>query len=108
MLEKCDNIVLLGDESMLKRKIDIFLDEWKKSSYRMPLIVKGARQIGKTASICHFAKNNYKSVVQIDFLLQKQFRDIFDDGFEVDAIIRNISLRSPQMKFILGETLIFF
>lgn len=93
---------------MLKRKIDRFLSEWKQNADRLPLIVKGARQVGKTASIRQFGKNNYENVVEINFLLQKQYRDIFDDGFEVDTILRNISLRDPQLEFIPGKTLIFF
>ena len=93
---------------LLKRKIDKFLLDWKHNPDRMPLIVKGARQIGKTESIRNFAKNNYKSVIEINFILQKQFKDIFDDGFEVDSIIKNISLRNPDLEFIPGDTLIFF
>lgn len=94
--------------SMLKRKIDAFLVDWKKNPDRLPLIVKGARQVGKTASIRLFGENNYENVVEINFLLQKQYRDIFDDGFEVDTILRNISLRAPQLEFVPGKTLIFF
>ena len=74
----------------------------------MPLIVKGARQIGKTDAIENFAKNNYKHVVEINFILQKQFKNIFDDGFEADKIIKNISLIEPNFQFVPGETLIFF
>lgn len=93
---------------LLKRKIDKYLIDWKNSQDKKPLIVKGARQIGKTESIRNFAKNNYKSVIEINFVLQKQFKDIFNDGFEVDTIIKNISLRNPNLEFIPGETLIFF
>lgn len=74
----------------------------------MPLIIKGARQIGKTESIRNFAKSNYKSVIEINFVLQKQYKDIFDYGFEADSIIKNISLRNPNFEFIPGNTLIFF
>ena len=93
---------------LLKRKIDKFLVEWKNSTDKKPLIVKGARQIGKTESIRKFAKNNYKSVIEINFVLQKQYKDIFDDGFEVYTIIKNISLRNPNLEIIPGDTLIFF
>lgn len=92
----------------LRRKIDDYLLEWKNDKYKMPLIIKGARQIGKTDAIENFAKNNYKNVVEINFALQKQYKDIFDDGYEVDSILRNISLKNPDFKFIPGETLIFF
>ena len=93
---------------LLKRKVDKFLIDWKNSPDKKPLIIKGARQIGKTESIKNFAKNNYKSVIEINFVLQKQYKDIFDNGFEVDTIIKNISLRNPDFEFIPGETLIFF
>ena len=75
---------------------------------KLPLIVKGAHQIGKTDAIENFAKNNYKHVVEINFILQKQFKNIFDDGFEADKIIKNISLIEPNFQFVPGETLIFF
>ena len=92
----------------LTRKADKFLLDWKADENRFPLIIKGARQIGKTEAITHFAHQNYKSVVEINFVLQKQYKDIFDDGFEVDTILRNISLKNPDFKFPVGETLIFF
>lgn len=93
---------------LLKRKIDKYLIEWKNSQNKMPLIIKGARQIGKTASIRKFANENYNNVVEINFVLQKQYKDIFDSGFEVDTIIRNISLHNPNFVFEPHKTLIFF
>ena len=92
----------------LQRKIDKFLIEWKNNSEKKPLIIKGARQIGKTESIRYFANNHYKNVVEINFDLQKQFKVIFDNGYEVDTILKNISLINPNLEFIPGETLIFF
>ena len=92
----------------LRRKIDQYLIEWKNSENKMPLIIKGARQIGKTESIENFAKNNYKNIVEINFALDKQYLDIFDDGFSVDNILKNISFKNPNFNFVPGETLIFF
>lgn len=92
----------------LTRKIDSFLLKWKSSSDKYPLIVKGARQIGKTKAIEYFARKNYKSVVEINFALQRQYRSIFDEGFDVDTILKNISLINPDFEFPVGETLIFF
>ena len=92
----------------LKRKVDDYLLEWKNNKDRKPLIIKGARQIGKTDSIENFAKNNYKNIVEINFVLQKQYKSIFDNGFEVDTIIKNISLINPTFVFPPGETIIFF
>ena len=93
---------------LLKRKIDQKLIEWKENPDRMPLIIQGARQVGKTESIKFFAKNNYKYVVEINFVLQKKYKDIFDDGFEVDKIIENISLKNPNLVIEPYNTLIFF
>ena len=93
---------------MLKRKIDQYLLSWKNNKNKLPLIVKGARQIGKTKSIEYFAYNNYKNVIEINFVLQKEYKDIFNDGFNVDTIIKNITLRNPNLTFIPGDTLIFF
>jgi len=93
---------------LLKRKIDNYLLNWKSNPERKPLVVKGARQVGKTESIRAFGKANYKSVIEINFVLQKKFRAIFDEGYEVDTIVRNISLLEPSWKFIPHETLLFF
>ena len=92
----------------LRRKIDEYLINWKNDINKMPLIIKGARQIGKTDAIENFAKNNYPNVIEINFAIQKQYKDIFDDGYEVDNIIKSISLKNPDLKFIPGQTLIFF
>lgn len=93
---------------LLRRKIDDFLLEWKNNPQKRPLIVKGARQIGKTASIKQFAEDNYENVVTINFVEDKNFRDIFDDGFNIDTIIKNITLKNPDLEFIAGKTLLFF
>ena len=93
---------------MLRRKVDNFLIEWKKRADRRPLVVKGARQVGKTMSILHFAKRHYKNVVEINFVLQRQYQHIFEDGFEVDSMIKNITLLNPEVTVVPGETLLFF
>lgn len=95
-------------EKLLKRKIDKYLTNWKNRPDRKPLIIKGARQIGKTRSVEWFAGQNYASVIEINFIEQKKYREIFNDGFEVDAILKNISLLNPELKFIPGNTIFFF
>ena len=59
-------------------------------------------------SILHFAKRHYKNVVEINFVLQRQYQHIFEDGFEVDSIIKNITLLNPELTVVPGETLLFF
>ena len=95
-------------DKLLKRKIDSFLLNWKNDPNKKPLIVKGARQIGKTRSIEWFAHKNYKSVIQINFVEQPKYKSIFDDGFEVDRILKNISFLNPNFTFIPRDTLLFF
>ena len=92
----------------LKRKIDSFLCDWKKNSNHNPLIVKGARQIGKTESILHFAKYNYDNVVYINFVEEPKYKNITVDGYKPEQICKNISLLNPEVKFTKGSTLIFF
>lgn len=92
----------------LKRKIDSFLCDWKKNSNHNPLIVKGARQIGKTESILHFAKQNYDNVVYINFVEEPKYKNIIVDGYKPEQICKNISLLNPEVKFTKGSTLIFF
>ena len=92
----------------LKRKIDNYLIEWKNNPNRLPLIVKGARQIGKTNAIRNFGKNNYKVFIEINFVLSPEFKTIFDRSFNVDEIIKEITLRKPEIEIIPNETLIFF
>lgn len=95
-------------EQLLKRKIDNYLNNWKQNKDRKPLIVKGARQIGKTKSITAFAEANYKSVIAINFVEQQKYKQIFNDGYEVDTVIKNISLLDPSLKFIPNDTILFF
>lgn len=92
----------------LKRKIDTYLIEWKNSDNKLPLIIKGARQIGKTNAIRNFGNNNYKTFIEINFALQPQFKTIFEEGFDVDNIIKNITLKMPNLELTEYNTLIFF
>ncbi len=92
----------------LRRKMDERLLRWRKDPNRLPLIIKGARQIGKTEAIEYFAKQNYENVIEINFILQKEYRTIFDDGYDVDQILRNITFLHPSLKIEPGATLIFF
>ena len=92
----------------LKRKIDSFLKQWKEDKNHYPLIVKGARQVGKTESILHFAKENYSNVVYINFALEKKYINILDDGYDVDSIIKNITFVNNSIAFKEKETIIIF
>ena len=92
----------------LKRKIDAFLFSWKADPDRKPLIVKGPRQVGKTESILHFARENYQSVISINFVEEPKYKAIVEGGYDVAGIVSAISLIDPSKRFEAGETLIFF
>lgn len=92
----------------LKRKIDGYLLEWKESPIHKPLIVRGARQVGKTESVLHFARENYPNVIYINFALEKKYLHIVDDGYDVATVLKNISLANPAVHFAPGSTIIIF
>ena len=92
----------------LKRKVDKYLSEWYENPDRKPLIIKGARQVGKTESIMRFAETNYDNVIYINFALDKKYRVITEDGYTVEAVNKAISRIDPSKNFAPGKTLIFF
>ena len=92
---------------MLKRKVDLYLKKWKENVNRKPLIISGARQIGKTTSIREFGKT-YESFIEINFITMPQFKKIFQNGYKVEDVIKEISLLNPMFKFIENNTLILF
>lgn len=92
----------------LKRKLDAFLDEWKRDPVRKPLIVKGPRQAGKTESIRKFGAENYDNVIEVNFVEEPKYKMMTADGFKTDDLIKNISRMDPSKHFIEGKTLLFF
>ena len=92
----------------LKRKIDSTFMDWRASAKRRPLVIRGARQVGKTASILHFAEKNYESVVAINFAEEPKYKSIADKGYSAADVIGMISLLNPSHRFIPGKTLLFF
>ena len=94
-------------ELFLERKFESQLVAWKSNPDRLPLIVKGARQVGKTECIRHFAEGRYVSFVEINFAIQPEFMAITRDGYSAESILRNISLVEPNFRFVENQTLIF-
>lgn len=75
----------------LRRKIDTYLADWKKDNERKPIIIKGARQIGKTEAVINFAEKHYSNVVKINFAEEPKYKAIVQDGYTTDAIVKNIT-----------------
>ena len=92
----------------LRRKFDEWLKLWRRDSGRKPLLVKGARQVGKTESIRHFANANYENVIEINFVLQPEFKQITADGYKTVNVIKRMSALDPTLRFIPEHTLLFF
>ncbi len=91
----------------MERKIDKRLIFWKQTIGRMPLIVSGARQVGKTYTILSFGKVHYRNVAYFNFESNSELRQIFERDLSPARIIRELSAISGE-SLLEGETLIFF
>jgi predicted AAA+ superfamily ATPase len=91
----------------LRRKIDSFLLDWK-ARIHLPLLVKGARQVGKTESIIHFGKTNYSSLVYVNFVEKPKFKTIVSGGYDAESIVRELTNLDPSFHFKPNDTLIVF
>lgn len=92
---------------MLKRKMYDTLLAWKNSDKKECLLVKGARQVGKTYLIRKFGEKEYDSFVEINFHEQKSLKVIFDGDKTAEEIYKRLTANVPGVKLIPGKTLIF-
>jgi len=91
----------------MERKIDSRLILWKKSRNRMPLIVQGARQVGKTYSIAEFGRKHFANMLYLNFESNGELARIFDRDLNPGRIIRELSVLTGE-QVTEGKTLIFF
>ena len=91
----------------MERKITKRLMTWKKSPTRKPLVLFGARQVGKTYSLLAFGKENYREVVYFNFENNPRLWDIFADDLDTDRIVTALGALSGK-NITKGETLIIF
>ena len=91
----------------LKRKILSQLEEWKRGTQNKALLIKGARQVGKTTIVRQFAKANYKNFVEINFEQKPLAKQAFDGNLDARTVLINLSAMGfgPLEP---GKTLIFF
>ena len=92
---------------MLKRKMYNTLLKWKKEKKNECLLIKGARQVGKTYLVREFGKNEYESFVEINFQEQKSLKVIFDGDKTAEEIYKRMTANIPNIKLIPHKTLIF-
>lgn len=89
---------------MFKRKILLYLNHWKAKKNRKPLIIRGARQVGKTTAIEMFSKN-FDQYIHLD-LEKPEDKELFEKKYNVDDLTTAIYLQKGKKK-IDGKTLIF-
>ena len=92
---------------MLKRKINSYLDAWKKNPRKNPLVVKGCRQCGKTFSVLDFARSNYRHVVYLNFFEHPEYAAFFAGSLAVDDLTMAISA-ALNIHFEGGHTCLVF
>ncbi|MBO5227399.1 MAG: ATP-binding protein [Lachnospiraceae bacterium] len=92
---------------MLKRKVYDKLVEWKTNKNQECLLVKGARQIGKTFIIEKFGKENYESYIYLNFYRNPEHKAVFEGSLDAEQIYKRISLYVNDVKFVDKNTLIF-
>ena len=93
---------------MFQRKIEKYLKEWKNDEHKMPLIIKGCRQCGKTYSVLDFAHKNYEHVVYLDFFQHPEYKAVFGSGLDIDILCMTLSTLIPDCNFVPGKTCIIF
>jgi len=89
----------------MKRFFTQYLIDWKKRKFRKPLIVRGARQVGKTYTIRKFGKDTFNQIIEINFEKTPELKDFFQTN-DVNLIIQNLELYFRK-KIIDNKTLIF-
>lgn len=89
------------------RKIREYLLKWKESPYRQPLILQGARQVGKTYSILEFGREEYANVAYLNFETNPTLMKTFDESIEPEVLIP-ILARLTNQTIIKEKTLIVF
>ena len=91
---------------MLRRKITEKLLAWKHQENRLPLIIKGCRQCGKTRAVLEFARGNYEHVVYLNFFENTAYGEIFKDSLEVDFLTMMITAQISDAVFEADKTVI--
>lgn len=92
---------------MLKRKIYQQLQEWRDSHHEDCLLIKGARQVGKTFAITQFGQTEYESFIAINFIESPQLKSLFDGDLSSSNIKKQMTMLIPGIQFIAEKTLIF-
>ena len=96
-----------GEVILLQRKIMDFLKNWKDNPHRKPLILQGARQVGKTYSLLEFGRTCYENVAYFNFETTPKLNSVFEENVSPDYLIPILSHFAGQT-IIKEKTLIIF
>lgn len=80
----------------MNRKITAFLEAWKDSPRRMPLLLEGARHVGKTYTVLEFGRTHYDNVAYLNFELHPELAKIFESNITPEYLIPRLSLAAKQ------------
>lgn len=92
---------------MIKRKMYKYLINWKQKKDKSALIIKGARQVGKSYLVREFGRNEYESYIEINFLKNPLYKNIFKGDLSAEEIFKRLSAYIPNLKIIPFKTLLF-
>lgn len=92
---------------MIKRKMYKYLINWKQRKDKSALIIKGARQVGKSYLVREFGRNEYESYIEINFLKNPLYKNIFKGDLSAEEIFKRLSAYIPNLKIIPFKTLLF-
>ena len=81
------------------RKIMEYLEAWKESKYRKPLILQGARQVGKTYSVLEFGRKHYENVAYFNFETNPKLNETFEENISPAYLV-------PILSHIAGQTIV--
>lgn len=90
----------------MKRHIDSVLKEWKQDPFRKPLILRGARQVGKTFSVTEFGKDQFDSIIRLDFERDRSVHKIFEGDLDPERLKLEIEVHA-NTPISPGSTLLF-
>lgn len=92
---------------MIKRKMYKYLINWKQKKDKSALIIKGARQVGKSYLVREFGRNEYEGYIEINFLKNPLYKNIFKGDLSTEEIFKRLSAYIPNLKIIPFKTLLF-
>ncbi len=91
----------------MERDIDTKLIAWAKSKFRKPLVIRGARQVGKTYSVCKFGEKYFEIFIKLDFERDRMLHRVFEGDLSTERLVLELEMHA-NTRIQPGKTLLFF